>query len=138
MKGISLLPLKDREYLLNFVANDKTLDFTYETAESEFFREGHFVFGYEVFNNNIRCGVAFALVYDDLYTLDGYNESSYFFMAVLAGKAVVDKLFLKYTDVAFTEHEIDNKMATLLAKRVGFKQFTQYDTRNVMVIEKEK
>jgi hypothetical protein len=137
MKGIELKPLRDRDYLLKFVAADEDNDFTYEEADREFFQDGRFVFGYEVFNNGIRHGVAFSLLCDGLYSLDGYNTSPRFHMAVLAGKAVVKKLFDKYTDVVFTEHHKDNLMVTLLAKKIGFINFETFGDKNVMVIEKE-
>ena len=132
---MELRPLKDRDYLLKFVAEDKTNDFTYEQAEREFFSEGHFVFGYEVYNKGKRQAVAYSLVYDGFYSLDGYNEGHLFFLSVAAGKAVVEKLFKDYTDVVFTEHDKENIMVTLLCRKIGFIDFEVYNGRNVMVME---
>jgi hypothetical protein len=133
---MELKPLKDREYLLNFIANDKDNETTYEETEREFFSEGHFLFGYEVFNKDKRVGVSYALLYDGIYTMDGYSLGSNIFVSVRAGRAVVDKLFEKYTNVVFTEHHKDKRVVTKLCRRIGFIDFEEYDDRKVMVMEK--
>jgi hypothetical protein len=133
---MELKPLKDREYLLNFIANDKDNETTYEETEREFFSEGHYLFGYEVFSKSERVGVSFALLYGGIYTLDGYSKGSNIFVSVRAGRAVVEKLFKKYTDIVFTEHHKENQVVTSLCKRIGFIDFEEYDDRKIMVMEK--
>ena len=82
----------------------------------------HFLFGYEIWNNGKREGVAFAKQVGDAYTLDGYNEGKHFFGAVCGGRKVCKELFEKHTDVIWTAHPEKERLITLLAKRIGFKE----------------
>ena len=96
----------------------------------------HYLFGYEVFKDGVRQGVAFALNVNKFITLDGYNEGVDYKCAVYAGKKVLDKLFSEYTDVVFTAHREEEKRITLLAELLGFKKCQVH--KGFIVLRKDK
>ena len=74
---------------------------------------------WEIYCNGKKSGVVVALCVDGMYTLDGYNNTKNFFMAVEAGKKASDEIF-KVTNEIWTIHKQSLKMVTLLALRIGF------------------
>ena len=82
----------------------------------------HFLFGYEIFEDNRRVGVVLALKVGEMYSIDGYNESGSIFSAAKAGKKVAKRLFKDYTKVIYTTHRVEDRASTALTKRIGFKE----------------
>lgn len=106
-----------------------TLRYKYNTLSEykicEFIGE-HFVLGYEVIKDGEVVGVSFSCVVDGKYTLDGYNYGVSIFSASHAGKLVLKDLKI-YTDIVFTIHKEVERSATVLAKRIGFKEIGKFD-----------
>jgi hypothetical protein len=124
--------LKDPEYYVNCVLSYKHNGLSREEVIKSF--KDHFLFGYEVFRNGKREGIAFALKIGDLYTLDGYNEGKSFMGAVIAGKKVRDRLLKEYTDTIYTAHYAHEEKVTMLAKLLGFKEVEIIEDRRVLKI----
>ena len=112
--------LEDLEYLYRLAMADKHNSLDLEQLKQGY-RE-HYVLGFEIFEDDKRVGVVFALKIDNRYTIDGYNECGSIFSAVKAGKKVAKILFRDYTDVIYTSHKVSERAVTVLTKRIGFKE----------------
>jgi len=95
-----------------------------------------FVFGYFVISEGKTKGVAFALLVNGMYSLDGYNEGVPVFDAVRAGRKVVQRLFDERTDTVYTSHLMAEKGVTALAKRIGFRSHLVHNGVNIMRMTK--
>ena len=99
--------------------------------------EESFMFGYEVYLDGVRHGVAFALKIGSTYSLDGYNEhrnKGTFFSAVQAGKIVVNRLLKEHTNTVYTTHQKVKKKVTSLAKHIGFQEWKTVDDLIILKI----
>ena len=112
--------LVDFEYLYSLICKHKNNALSYSDIVSSF--KEYFLFGYEIFEDNQRVGVVFALKVGEMYSVDGYNESGSIFSASKAGKKVAKRLLKDYTEVIYTSHNICDKASTALTKRIGFKE----------------
>ena len=112
--------LADFNYLYALTGLNKYNKLTYAEIVEGY--EKHFLFGYEIFEDNKRVGVVFALKVGEMYSVDGYNESGGIFSAAKAGKKVAKRLLKDYTEAIYTTHRIEEKAATALTKRIGFKE----------------
>ncbi len=123
--------LEDFEYLQKMVLSYRHNVLTKEEVADSM---KYYIFGYEVFRDNVRQGVAFALKIGHIYTLEGYNTGHSFITAVTAGKMVRDRLLKNYTKTIYTAHSVEEKKVTMLAKMLGFKEDQILDGKLVLKI----
>jgi hypothetical protein len=126
--------LTNVEYLANSVYRYKyNVMSLYEIYE---YIGKHFILGYEIFKDGDHEGVAFAMCYNGVYTMDGYNDGHSFFAAVNGGRRVCKDLFDGYTDVVYTGHRVSERVVTLVTKRIGFKEVETKEGIIVLRLEK--
>lgn len=126
-QNINVVPmesLESLERLAHAVYNDPTTDVSRETINEWLFNS--FMFGYEALLNGVAVGWAYATILGGAYFLDGCNIKVNPFIASKMGKMVCKDLFNIYkTQIILTYHKKEEKHATALAKRIGFKWLLQ-------------
>lgn len=109
-----------------------------ETDSKEFIEDtfkDHVYKLWDVFEGKKRVGVVISMKFSWVYTLDGYSETKNFMTAVKAGKLACEEIF-KVTDKVLTMHLETKQRVTLLAKRIGFKEYKRDD--GYVFLKKEK
>ena len=127
---VKLIPFggeKDFEYLYNLIPTYK-----YNTTSREDVKKLINQYGYLFwigYGNGIKMGVACVCYFSkvDRYSLDGYLDNKVakrvnnrISFGYEAGKLVSDYMLNNITDTLWTAHDIKNRGATIMCRRIGF------------------
>lgn len=122
--NLILEPTKDLDYILELIKQYKYAKIS-EQVSSNILRDYGYKF-WEVYVSGERSGVIYITYISKLgYLLDAYkdqrvkNDLKY---SEMAGRLVVDYFHKNIFSILYTSHDIRNRLATLVCRRLGFRK----------------
>ena len=127
---LELIPTNDIDYLIKLSKQYKYCKATGEQAKEVLNKYGYWF--WNVYLDGERVGVIYICLVPKLgFTLDAYKDiesgvdTRYSYEA---GKLVVDYVIKELTSVLWTAHDVRNRAATIVCKRMGFRKIKEVET----------
>ena len=148
-KVLKLEPFKeeDFDYLYGLINENKYNKFNEKLVKKAIRLTGHLF--WRLIAKEKKLGVVYTSYYSDTdrYYLDGYrdddsvrNITNKISFSKEAGNLVTNYMLDHFTDVMWTSHEIENRAATILCKRMGYQvhEVTDSIVGKMITLKKEK
>jgi len=122
-QNIKLVPTNDLDYVVSLAKEYKYFNLKGQNIKETLKETG--VKFWKAYRGEERLGCYF-ICHTTIYTFDAYKEPSLKSVSkstVIVGKLVTDWALNNLCEEIWTAHDIRNRLATLVCKRIGFKPF---------------